>query len=221
MGYIHRIGAMLTFAYVAAHFFQLAGLFWRKQITLKGLFKEEYSLIPLWRDVKDIKANVLYFIGKGPKPEFGRWTYWEKFDYLAVFWGVLIIGATGLVLWFPEEATTVLPGWALNVATIIHSDEALLATVFIFVVHFFHTHLRPESLPMDAVIFTQRMPLSKFKAERPKEYESLLKNGKLEELLLPPPREWFSKTVLVVGLTFLAIGVLIVIAIIYSLIASL
>jgi len=221
MGYIHRIGAVITLAYVAVHFFQLAGLFWRKQITLKGLFKEEYSLIPLWRDVKDIKANVLYFIGKGPKPAFGRWTYWEKFDYLAVFWGVLIIGATGLVLWFPEEATTVLPGWALNVATIIHSDEALLATVFIFVVHFFHTHLRPESLPMDSVIFTQRMPLSKFKEERPKEYASLLKSGKLEELLVAPPKKWFSKTVLAVGLTFLAIGVLIVIAIIYSLIASL
>jgi preprotein translocase subunit Sss1 len=74
---------------------------------------------------------------------------------------------------------------------------------------------------MDPVIFTQRMPLSKFKEERPKEYASLLKSGKLEELLVAPPKKWFSKTVLAVGLTFLAIGVLIVIAIIYSLIASL
>jgi len=55
-----------------------------------------------------------------------------------------VIGSTGLVLWFPELFTLVLPGWAINVATIIHSDEALLATGFIFTVHFFNTHLRPE-----------------------------------------------------------------------------
>ena len=44
-----------------------------------------------------------------------------------------------------------IPGWFLNVATIIHSDEALLADGFIFTVHFFNTHLRPEKFPMDIV----------------------------------------------------------------------
>ena len=57
-----------------------------------------------------------------------------------------------------------LPGWALNAAYIIHSDEALLATGFIFLFHFFHTHLRPEAFPMDPVIFTGSMPLERFKA---------------------------------------------------------
>ena len=97
-----------------------------------------------------------WFFGHGPRPQYGRWTYWEKFDYFAVFWGVAIIGSTGLLLWFPEFFTRLLPGWFINVATIIHSDEALLAVGFIFTIHFFNTHFRPEKFPMDTVIFTGR-----------------------------------------------------------------
>ena len=94
-----------------------------------------------------------WFVGKGPRPNYGRWTYWEKFDYLAVFWGVAIIGFSGLVLWFPVFFTKFFPGWVINVSQIIHSDEALLAVGFIFTVHFFNTHFRPEAFPMDTVIF--------------------------------------------------------------------
>jgi len=91
------------------------------------------------------------------------------------------------VLWFPTAATAVLPGWALNAAYVIHSDEALLATGFIFLFHFFHTHLRPESFPMDTVVFTGRMPLEVFKEERRLEYDRLVAAGKLEERMVPPP----------------------------------
>ncbi|MCP4295436.1 MAG: hypothetical protein GY786_07505 [Proteobacteria bacterium] len=218
LGQIHRIGAMITLAYLVSHLIQLLSLFIRKKITLMGLFKEDYTMVPLARDFRDIKANILYFLGKGPKPVFGRWTYWEKFDYLAVFWGVTIIGISGLVLWFPESTTEYLPGWSINLATIIHSDEALLATIFIFVVHFFHTHLRPEALPLDTVIFTQKMPLSKFKEERPLEYQSLVEKNELEGRLLPPPSSWYAKFVQIWGFGFLSIGIFLVLAIFYSLI---
>jgi len=87
-----------------------------------------------------------------PKPEFDRWTYWEKFDYFAVFWGVFIIGSSGLFMWFPTFFTRFLPGWLINIALIIHSDEALLAAGFIFSIHFFNTHFRIEKFPMDTVI---------------------------------------------------------------------
>ena len=85
-----------------------------------------------------------------------------------------MIGVSGLMLWFPDFFTKFLPGWALNAAYIIHSDEALLATGFIFLFHFFHTHLRPESFPMDPVIFTGSMPLHRFKEERPLEYQRMV-----------------------------------------------
>jgi cytochrome b subunit of formate dehydrogenase len=96
---------------------------------------------------------IRWFFFKGPKPSFERWTYWEKFDFLAVFWGMFAIGGSGLLLWHPAFFSRFMPGWIFNVATIIHSDEALLATGFIFTVHFFNTHGRPEKFPMDFVIF--------------------------------------------------------------------
>ena len=219
MGTFHRIGAIITFIYFGAHLLQLAALFMMRKITIKGLIKEEYSLIPLPRDLKDLKDNILYFIGKGPKPAFGRWTYWEKFDYMAVFWGITIIGSTGLTLAFPEIATRFLPGWILNIATIIHSDEALLATGFIFSMHFFHSHMRPDNFPMDTVIFTQRLPLSRFKEERPKEYQKMLKDGVLEKYLVDPPSKWYSILVLIMGWIFLSIGLIALGAIIYSLLS--
>jgi hypothetical protein len=88
-----------------------------------------------------------WFLGRGPRPQYGRWTYWEKFDYFAVFWGVAVIGGTGMMLWFPSIFTRVLPGWMVNVATTIHSDEALLAVSFIFVVHFFQHPLPAGKVP--------------------------------------------------------------------------
>ncbi|MEH6472303.1 MAG: hypothetical protein V7752_13730 [Halopseudomonas sp.] len=213
----HRIGAIVTGAYFALHLTQLVVLFAKKKITVMGLFKEDYTMIPLLRDAKDIKANMLYFLGKGPKPSFGRWTYWEKFDYMAVFWGVAVIGLSGLVLWFPEITTRYVPGWSINLAYIVHGEEALLATIFIFVAHFFHTHLRPESIPLDPVVFTQRMPLSKFKEERPLEYQSLVDKNELESRLLPPPTKWYMALVYLFGFSFVAIGLFLVLAIFYSL----
>ena len=91
---------------------------------------------------------------------------WEKFDYFAVFWGMFVIRSTRS--WFSEFFTNFIPGYMINVATIIHSDEALLATGFIFTVHFFNTHLRPEKFPMDVVIFTGRIPLAEFKIDGPR-----------------------------------------------------
>ena len=126
-------------------------------------------------------GTLKWFVGLGPRPAYGRWTYWEKFDYFAVFWGIAVIGSTGLTLWFPVFFTRFIPGSFLNVATIVHSDEALLATGFIFTVHFFNTHLRPEKFPMDITVFTGRMPLEEFKRDKPREYEALVANGKLEE----------------------------------------
>ncbi len=149
-----------------------------------------------------------WFLGKGPRPEYGRWTYWEKFDYFAVFWGVAVIGVTGLMLWFPTVFTRVMPGWMLNVATMIHSDEALLAVGFIFTIHFFNTHFRPEKFPMDTVIFTGGVPLEEFKQDRPREYEAAGGERRAREphdaraASRSPSRKWrrFGFTALGIGL---------------------
>ena len=137
--------------------------------------------MPGIQDFKDIVAHNKWFFGKGPKPQFDRWTYWEKFDYMAVFWGVAMIGASGLVMWFPEFFTKVLPGWAINVALIIHSDEALLAAGFIFTFHFFNVHFRPDKFPMDRVMFSGRMTKSEMLNERKKLYDRWVEEGTLDQ----------------------------------------
>jgi cytochrome b subunit of formate dehydrogenase len=170
------------------------------------------------QDLRDFGATIKWFVGKGPKPQYGRWTYWEKFDYMAVFWGVGVIGLTGLMLWFPEIFTRVIPGWALNVAHIIHSDEALLAVGFIFTIHFFNTHFRPEAFPMDTVIFTGHIPEEEYKEDRPKEYEELVRSGKIDEVKVDMK---ISSTrmlaIKIFGYFFLSLGLIMVILIIYSL----
>ncbi len=125
---------------------------------------------------------------------------------------MFIIGSTGLLLWFPEFFTLVLPGWWVNVATIIHSDEALLAVAFIFTIHFFNTHFRPDKFPMDPVIFTGGVPVEELKRDKPGEYEALVKEGKLEQFLVDPyPRNLelafriFAYVALAVGITLIAL----------------
>jgi cytochrome b subunit of formate dehydrogenase len=167
-------------------------------------------------DLREFLQSVRWFIGRGQRPEYGRWTYWEKFDYFAVFWGVSIIGATGLMLWFPTFFTHVVPGWLLNVATIIHSDEALLAVGFIFTVHFFNTHFRPEKFPIDTVIFTGTVPLEEFKQDRPREYRDLVERGELEQRLIPAPAIREVRAWRVFGFVALAIGILLIVLILYT-----
>jgi cytochrome b subunit of formate dehydrogenase len=167
--FIHRVCAGITFVYFAAAIaMSINFLFIRRDIPgnpLQRLFGPD-SLCPNLRDIKDVTGMVRWFLFRGPKPTFERWTYWEKFDFIAVFWGMFAIGGSGLMLWFPEFFGSFLPGWMFNVATIVHSDEALLATGFIFTVHFFNTHGRPEKFPMDFVIFNGEMTKEEFIEER-------------------------------------------------------
>jgi cytochrome b subunit of formate dehydrogenase len=177
---IHRMCAGLTFFYFSsAILMSINFLFISKKVKgnfLQRLFGPE-SLCPNLRDISDVVGMVRWFFFKGAKPTFERWTYWEKFDFLAVFWGMFAIGGSGLMLWFPEFFGSFLPGWAFNVATIIHSDEALLATGFIFTVHFFNTHGRPEKFPMDFVIFNGQMSKHEFIEERGDQWERYEKEG--------------------------------------------
>ena len=93
-----------------------------------------------------------FCVNAGFQEPFYLWDDQEAIDAFAFFWGMFAIGGSGLLLWFPEFFGHFLPGWIFNVAIIVHSDEALLASGFIFTVHFFNTHFRPGKFPMDMVI---------------------------------------------------------------------
>ncbi|MHC5006392.1 MAG: rhodanese-like domain-containing protein [Planctomycetota bacterium] len=216
-GALHRAGAIITFLYFGLHLTSLfkAAVRVREQFknpktgrynlwqALKVAFGPEMPL-PHLGDVKDWWAHQKWFFGRGPQPQFDRWTYWEKFDYFAVFWGVFIIGVSGLVMWFPEATTTVLPGWIINVALIVHSDEALLAAGFIFTFHFFNVHFRLEKWPMDPVIFSGRMSRTEMLHERKRWHDRLVSTGGLDAIRVRD--EWSQWKRVMHPLGFLAFG---------------
>jgi cytochrome b subunit of formate dehydrogenase len=215
-GYIHRVAAVFMISIFIVHIVDLVRMKRRTYHSWRAIILGPDSMLFNKKDLRDLIGNIKWFLGKGPRPSYGRYTYWEKFDYFAVFWGIAVIGSTGLLLWFSEFFTQFVPGWFLNVATIIHSDEALLAVGFIFTIHFFNTHLRPEKFPMDIVVFTGRMSIEEFKRDKPAEYEALVKSGKLEEYLVEPYPPIVSRAARIFGWVALSVGFSIVIWIIYA-----
>jgi cytochrome b subunit of formate dehydrogenase len=215
-GLIHRFCALVTFLYFGLHIYDLVRRKRQSGHTWFQFITSSEGMLFNGDDWRELVGSIRWFMGRGERPQYGRWTYWEKFDYFAVFWGVAVIGSTGLLLWFPAFFTRVLPGAWINVATTIHSDEALLAVGFIFTVHFFNTHFRPEKFPIDTVVFTGGVPLEEFKRDRPREYRELVESGELEKYLMPPPTPLAVTLWRRLGFTALTIGLLLTALIIYA-----
>lgn len=206
MGVIHRIAALLFVGIFFTHFVYVMQKLLRDR-TFRWFGPD--SLIPNWKDLRDCVGMFKWFFGRGPKPQFDRWTYFEKFDYWAVFWGVNIIGFSGLTLALPTVAAKYLPGWIFNVATVIHGEEAFLAAVFLFTVHFFNNHFRPNKLPPpDIVMFTGTQSLHEFRAEHPAQYERLLASGELEKYLVEAPSKPMRIGSKILGLVLIAFGLI-------------
>ncbi|MBI4464682.1 MAG: hypothetical protein HY647_08265 [Acidobacteria bacterium] len=174
----------------------------------RGVFWGPSSMIPQPKDLRDFFQHLRWFLKMGPPPRFDRYTYWEKFDYWAVFWGMAIIGSTGYMLWFSSFFGRFLPGWLFNIALLVHADEALLAVWFIFAVHFFNSHLRPQKFPMDLVIFTGRVTETELKTERPEEYDRLVQQGTLATIQTDVPPPWLLTVGRITGFIVIAIGFL-------------
>jgi cytochrome b subunit of formate dehydrogenase len=184
----------------------------------KGLLAPENSMLPRWKDVADLWGNLKWFLFLAPRPKYDRWTYWEKFDFWAAFWGLFVIGVSGLMLWFPVEATRIVPGWFINAAIVVHGIEALLDIAFIFTVHVFHANLRPDKFPIDTMFLTGRMPESEFRHDRPLEYERLRDTGRLEEIYASEPARRSRIAAYVIGTIALLVGFFFVAAMIVAVI---
>ena len=176
-----------------------------------GIFWGPTSMVANLKDAKDLFAHMRYFLGLGPKPNFERYAYWEKFDYWAVFWGMMVIGFSGYAMWFAPFFAHFLPGWALNAVLVIHSEEGLLAILFIFSIHFVNTHLRPGSFPMDLVIFTGVESEYELKHKRPMEWERMLQEGVVDSRAGVAPQKWQLNFARVIGFTAVGIGLLLLV----------
>jgi cytochrome b subunit of formate dehydrogenase len=184
--------------------------------TLGNIVFGPDSPVPNRRDVKDFLQMLRWFFWLGPKPGVERWSYWEKIDFWGAIADTVIIGATGLVLWFPNLFCRVMPGTALNIAQVIHSTQALLATGFVFAIHFFNTHFRPDKFPGDMAVLTGLVSEEEFKEERPDYFQRLKGEGKLEAMRTTSPGWFVLLSIRAFGFVALAIGLLLLVGMILA-----
>ncbi len=212
-GIIHRVGAIgfITVFFVTLFYFAIR--IGRNLKTFQWFGPD--SLIPNWQDLKDMIAMFRWFFGLARRPAFEHFTYWEKFDYWAPFWGMTIIGVSGMMMWLPELTASVLPGWVFNVAAIVHGEEAFLAVVFLFTVHFFNNHFRPDKFPLDITMFTGKVPLEEYRHDHRKEYDRLVESGEIAKYLVDAPSQpmrlgsgILGATLVIIGLTLLTLVIL-------------
>lgn len=167
---LHRIAGVIMCAQFFYHWYYLfkniysyywgpakkTGTFSWKEL---GLFVYYSPMCPRkkdWNDIVDFVKFATFISDERPKHERFHWR--EKFDYWAVFWGIPVLGITGLFLWFPVWATSFMPGWAVNISYIAHSDEAMLAVSVIFIWHMYNAHVNYDKFPMSPLFITGYLP---------------------------------------------------------------
>lgn len=202
--FFHKLCAVLLTIGFLAH---VANIAYRVVVNKEyGLVWGPNSLVPSFKDFKDLFQHLRWFLWLGEKPKFDRYAYWDRVDYWAVFWGMAIIGFSGYAMWFAPFFARFIPGSWLNIALLIHGEEALLAVSFIFTIHYFNTHLRPQNFPMDLTIFTGRQTEKEFAEKHPEEYARMKAQGTLESLRAPAPEPWLKNFGYLIGIIAFLLG---------------
>jgi len=164
---VHRIGAGMLIYFMVHHMIYT--------VFSRDGRRDFLLLIPMPKDARDAAQNIRHFLGKEPeKPRFGRFSYIEKFDYWAVYWGCVIMIGSGLCLWFEGIVLKYFPKYILDVAHEMHSDEAMLATLAIVIWHFYNVHFNPDRFPGTLMWWHGQISEHEIKEEHPLEYEEIL-----------------------------------------------
>jgi len=178
---VHRTGAVMLIYFMVHHLLYTV-------LSRRGR-RDLVLLIPTPKDARDAVQNVRHFLGKTEeKPRFGRFSYIEKFDYWAVYWGCVIMIGSGLFLWFEGIVLKYFPKYILDVALEMHSDEALLATLAIVVWHFYNVHFNPDRFPGTLMWWHGRISEHEMKEEHPLEYEEIMAKREKQEGAEGPSR---------------------------------
>jgi len=195
--WIHRITGSILLALFLFHtgywiylFFKnrVGRLIREERLTVVNFIKEFFSMemIPNKKDVIDFIAMWKYLtFFTDQRPQYDRMSWKEKFDYFAPYWGIPILGPAGVALWFRDEVTQYIPGILLNAFYIMHTDEALLAAIFLFFVHWYNVHYSPEKFPMGTVFLTGYLSEDDMIHEHYDEYQSIMREHGLEKQIIP------------------------------------
>jgi len=173
----HMAGWILTFAFAYHLLYVFVHPEGRRDFLL---------MMPRRKDFQDLYHNILYFIGKrNEPPQFGRFSYFEKFDYWGAFWGCAIMVGTGLIMLYPSKANSLLSaGWGSTIFAVAleaHYHEAILATLALFIWHMFNVHVRPEKFPGSLVWFHGNITEKERHKEHPLEDEEIDKYKTFKE----------------------------------------
>lgn len=165
-GAIHRVVAVVLIGVCVWH------LIWTI-FTRRGR-ADFMNMLPEIRDIGRAIGMLKYYLGLAMEmPGFGRFNLIEKFEYLAMGWGSVVMIVTGFALWFPEAALRMMPKWGLDVCHIVHGYEAVLAFLAITIWHFYHVHFKPGLFPMSRVFLDGEVTLAEMRHEHRLEYERL------------------------------------------------
>jgi len=187
-GLLHRAAAVILIVDMAWHSAYTV-------LTRRGRqnFRE---LLPGWKDGRDAVALFGYNVGlsgwlyrKGilkaffdrhpfwkfeNPPEYGRYNFIEKFEYLSVAWGSVVMILSGFFMWNVELSLGIFPLWVHDIFVIAHGYEAMLAFLAIIIWHMYNVHLNPEVFPMSKVWLNGRISGHELKTLHPLEYRKIL-----------------------------------------------
>jgi formate dehydrogenase gamma subunit len=159
---IHHITALILTAVVLYHIGRAFYLIFRRRLPGDILFH--------WQDMRDAWQMIRYLLFlTRKKPVYGKYNFEQKFTYWFLFLGIGILVTSGFILWFPEFITRFLPGEVIPAALLAHSNEAVVAAIFIVIWHFFHVHLERLNLS----IFTGQLGEKEMRTYHAAEYERL------------------------------------------------
>lgn len=175
IGVMGGIEAVRDIHHFAAAVFILEGVY-HVAVVAYGLLAKRArpSMLPSPKDVRDAIHMVLYFVGVTKSlPRFDRFDFRQKFEYWGVIWGGVVMILTGIVMWFPVQATALIPGEFIPAAKAAHGGEALLALLVIVTWHFYGAHFSEHAIPFDKSIFTGKISARRMAEEHPLEFERL------------------------------------------------
>lgn len=139
---VHRAAAVVMLLLGAYHVIYMVGTREGRQGLRDFWFR--------WKDATDLIGNLKYYSGLSPvKPKRARFDYAEKMEYWAMMWGTVVMGVTGLMLWYKDDVSRFLKRWWVDVALTIHFYEAVLATLAVIVWHFYHVMFDPDVYPFN------------------------------------------------------------------------
>ena len=164
---IHRgagVFLITVFLYHIGYLCVLGVKKWRAQrragrkLSFVGLLTSHPMM--LWpEDLVHFGHLVAYLLGlRRERPAFGRYGFHEKFEYWAVFWGMPVMGLSGMALWGMPWISENISGRVINFAFIIHSDESYLAFIYIAAIHLFSVVFSPAVFPLSRGTLTGQAP---------------------------------------------------------------